>query len=190
MKLTLDEYSQYFKMSKEMINSKIKSKKIDYIIENGITYIIVTRNLQNNNEQKSNQQKALITQNQKALVSTRTTVSTVLSLYQKENKQLKDKILQLEDKIDTLLNDKERMLREERDRIEEVYKSKDLQLKNILELINTKLMIDQNPTHTQVNTEIESQTIKKISPIQNNYNYTNITEKKGVKEETKLIELR
>ena len=43
MRLTLDEYSTHFKMSKEMINSKLRSKKLNYIIEDGVTYIIVTR---------------------------------------------------------------------------------------------------------------------------------------------------
>ena len=47
MRLTLDEYSKQFKMSKEMINSRLKAKKLNYIIENGITYIIVTKNSTN-----------------------------------------------------------------------------------------------------------------------------------------------
>ena len=39
------------------------------------------------------------------------------------------------------------MLRDERDRIEHVYTNKDEQLKNILELINTKLKLEQqSPT--------------------------------------------
>jgi len=32
MRLTLEEYSKHFKMSKEMINSKLRSKKLNYII--------------------------------------------------------------------------------------------------------------------------------------------------------------
>ncbi len=75
-------------------------------------------------------------------------MATVLALYQRENKQLKEKILQLEAKIDKLIDDKEQMLRDERDKIEEVYNAKDEQLKNILELINTKLMLEQQPHQT------------------------------------------
>ena len=44
MRLTLDEYSTHFKMSKEMINSKLKAKKLNYIIEDGVTYIIASSN--------------------------------------------------------------------------------------------------------------------------------------------------
>ena len=58
MRLTLDEYSKHFKMSKEMINSKLRSKKLNYIIENGQTYIIVTRiSLQNDKQAKINKEQ-------------------------------------------------------------------------------------------------------------------------------------
>lgn len=41
MRLTLEEYSKRFKMSKEMIHSKLRAKKLNYIIEDGTTYIII-----------------------------------------------------------------------------------------------------------------------------------------------------
>jgi len=153
MRLTVDEYSKHFKMSKEMINSKLKAKKLNYIIENGITYIIVIKNATDRQkiaqiDKKTNQANVVqVVPNQK------TTVATVLALYQRENKQLKEKIEHLENKIDKLIDDKEQMLRAERDKIEEVYSSKDEQLKNILELINTKLMLEREP---QTIHEIES----------------------------------
>ena len=187
MKLTLDEYSKHFKMSKEMINSKIKTNKLNCIVENGVTYIIVTRNTPNQNNTQDRFQSQ---QPSKALTKPKTTVATVLALYQKENKQLKDKILQLENKIDALVNDKERMLREERDRIEDVYKSKDQQLKSILKLINTKLLLEQNQTSMQTNTEAEQPIMPKLGAVQNNYSYSNLTEKKEPQNENKLIELR
>ncbi|MBU1657922.1 hypothetical protein KKG72_02585 [bacterium] len=151
MRLTLDEYAKHFKMSKEMIHSKLRSKRLNYIIENGVTYIIVTKNsaaeekiIQINQEKK---------EPQKIPVSVKPTVATVISLYQRENKQLKDKITQLESKIDKLIDDKEQMLRSEMEKIEQVYSTKDAQLKNILELIHTKLMIEQK---TQTIHEVES----------------------------------
>ena len=74
MRLTLDEYSKHFKMSKEMINSKLRSKKLNYIIENGQTYIIVTRiSLQNdkqaqiNKEQEQRKEPTKEIENQKQL---------------------------------------------------------------------------------------------------------------------------
>jgi len=157
MRLTLDEYSTHFKMSKEMINSKLRAKKLNYIIEDGITYIIVTRSsLDSEKRSEVYQQQSEKRQEQKVLKNVpakpKTTVAMVLSLYQRENKQLKEKIVQLETKIDKLIDDKEQMLRDEMNKIEQVYSTKDEQLKNILELINTKLIAEQSQTIHEVET--------------------------------------
>ena len=147
MRLTVDEYCKKFKMSKEMINSKLKMKRLNYIIEDGITYIIVTNNAVNTIKQTAEQVKT--PQKPKAketgkVLKPKTTVATILALYQRENQQLKEKILQLESKIDKLIDDKEQMLRDEMQKIEEVYSAKDEQLKTILELVNKKLTMDNS----------------------------------------------
>ena len=146
MRLTLDEYSTHFKMSKEMINSKLRAKKLNYIIEDGITYVIVNRS--SFNDEKIEEKVVLKNPPARA----KTTVAMVLSLYQRENKQLKEKIVQLETKIDKLIDDKEQMLRDEMNKIEQVYSAKDEQLKNILELINTKLIAEKAQTVHEVET--------------------------------------
>lgn len=138
MKLTVDEYSKKFKMSKEMINSKLRAKKLNYIVENDTLYIIVPDEVPKKQAQPSSVSKSP--------AKPRTTVAMVLSLYQKENQQLKDKIVQLEEKIDKLINDKEQMLRDEMSKIEKVYSTKDEQLKQVLELLNTKLLAQNNNT--------------------------------------------
>ena len=168
MRLTLEEYSKHFKMSKEMINSKLRAKKLNYIIENGVTYIIVTKHSVDESktiEIAENQKKL----KQKAVARPKTTVAMVLSLYQQENLQLKEKILQLEEKIDKLIDDKEQMLRDEMSKIEKVYSAKDEQLKNILELINT-----------QINAQ-KDLTIHEVEPVQ---------EKVEHKEEKIIVELK
>jgi len=157
MRLTLDEYSKHFKMSKEMINSKLRSKKLNYIIENGVTYIIVPRSSVKP-EQREDIKVQQSIQTQPAVQKTKPTVSMVLSLYQRENRQLKEKIQQLEAKIDKLIDDKEQMLRDEMNKIEQVYSAKDEQLKTILNLVNTKLLAEQNNTVH----DVESITTKKV----------------------------
>ncbi len=175
MRLTLEEYSKHFKMSKEMINSKLRTKKLNYIIENGTTYIIVTRSsLQEDQRQEIHKaQKVQLTQKPKP------TVSMILSLYQKENQQLKEKIMQLEEKIDKLIDDKEQMLRDEMNRIEQVYSTKDEQLKSVLELIN------QQMTMQQASTIHEVETVEK-KKIQSKENVTQIIE---LKEYLKTLDL-
>ncbi len=129
MKLTVDEYSKKFKMSKEMVHSKMKAKKLDYIIEDSQTFILL----------KNPQKKQIKVVSTSSTEKPTTTVATILALYKRENHYLKLKINQLEDKIDKLINDKEQMLREERDKIEQIYSNKDEQLQHILELINAKM---------------------------------------------------
>jgi len=147
MRLTIDDYSKYFKVSKEIIHSKLRSQQLQYVVENGTTYITVPQELLQKlnqyKEQKRNQQLPKV---QKP----KTTVAMVLALYQKENQQLKEKILQLEAKIDKLIDDKEQMLRDEMQRMEKVYHAKDEQLKSILELINTKLEHEHKQTIHEV----------------------------------------
>jgi len=122
MRLTIDDYAKRFDLPVAAIHEKLRAKELDYSIENGVVYILLPQAIQ---------------QKQK------TSVGTIIALYQKENLQLKRRIEELESKIDRLIADKELMLREERDRIEHLYQSKDEQLRTVLELINTKLLLSQ-----------------------------------------------
>ncbi len=158
MQFSIDEYSKQYKMSKEMISSKLKSKKLDYIIEDGMTYIVtkdepIAPKVEPIKEQKEPepQGKKII----KTAPKPKTTVGAVISLYQRENTTLKEKIMQLESKIDKLIDDKEQMLRDERDKIEQLYTKKDEQLKNILELVNTKMLLQH-----------QEQTIHDVQPVE------------------------
>ena len=172
MRLTLDEYSKYFKMSKEIINSKLRTKQLNYIIEDGVTYIIVPEESKQVNKQQEQTRKEVRNMPQKP----KTTVAMVLSLYQKENQQLKEKIIQLEAKIDKLIDDKEQMLRDEMNKIEQVYAAKDEQLKNILELMNRQLLTQQTTPHQQIE-DVETVPQESISV-------------KKEKEEDEIVELK
>jgi small-conductance mechanosensitive channel len=174
MRLTVEEYCKHFKMSKEMIHSKLRNKKLNYIIENGTTYIIVPRsslNRQEHQQIKQNQKEQQMQKEQpqetnKAISKPKTTVAMVIALYQKENQQLKEKIALLEAKIDKLIDDKEQMLRDEMNKIEQVYAKKDEQLKNILELMNTQLIANKNFQETEHEVEpIEIEEEKKEDEI-------------------------
>ena len=147
MRFSIDEYAKTFKMSKEMIHNKLKSKRLNYIIEGGVTYIIVPRSALSEEKQHAiSSSKNPSTSSTVPSTTTKTSVGMIIALYQKENNHLKLKIKELEAKIDSLVNDKEQMLIAERNRIEEIYTSKDEQLKNILEVLSTKLMLSQNST--------------------------------------------
>lgn len=142
MRFTIEEYAKTFKMSKEMIQNKLRTKRLNYIIEGGVTYIIVPRS--SLDEEKRQELSAKSKTESSSPAPQKTTVGMIISLYQKENQQLKLKIKELEAKIDRLVNDKEQMLIAERERIEEIYTAKDEQLKNFFEVINTKLLLSQD----------------------------------------------
>lgn len=173
MRLTIDQYSKHFKMSKEMIQSKLRAKKLNYIIENSQTYIIVPESTFEHAQTLPTEVSTTLPQvqeavqlKQHAVSKPKATVAAVLTLYQRENKHLKDKILKLEDKIDQLIADKEKMLRDERDKIEQLYHTKDEQLKNILELINKKMMLEHSmheTIHDVESIEEEKEAEEKIS---------------------------
>ncbi|HEX5711332.1 MAG TPA: hypothetical protein VFX68_08290 [Sulfuricurvum sp.] len=145
MRFSIDEYAKTFKISKEMIHNKLKTKRLNYIIESGITYIIVPRSSLSD-AQKSEIHETSRTELSPPVSTAKTSIGMIISLYQKENLHLKLKIKELEAKIDLLVNDKEQMLIAERNRIEEIYTTKDEQLKNILEVLSSKLMLSSNNT--------------------------------------------
>lgn len=146
MRFTVDEYAKTFKMSKEMIQNKLRTKRLNYIIEGGVTYIIVPRS--SLDEEKRRELAHMTKPSPSVPAPQKTTVGMIIALYQKENQQLKLKIKELENKIDRLVNDKEQMLIAERERIEEIYTAKDEQLKNLLDVINTKLLLShENKVH-------------------------------------------
>ncbi len=140
MRYSIEEYAKTFKMSKEMIHNKIRTKKLDYIVEGGIAYIIVPTKTMNTNLKLENLEKTGST----PPPPVKTNIGMVISLYQKENHHLKLKIKELEAKIDSLIHDKEQMLIADRNRIEEIYTAKDEQLKSVLEVLSTKLILLRN----------------------------------------------
>lgn len=164
MRFTVDEYAKTFKMSKEMIQNKLRTKRLNYIIEGGITYIIVPRSsLEEEKRQELSKKDTTVSS---VPAPQKTTVGMIIALYQKENQQLKLKIKELEAKVDRLVNDKEQMLIAERERIEDIYAAKDEQLKSFFEVINTKLLLSQeNRIHDVDISSTQEQTA--ASPLSN-----------------------
>lgn len=161
MRFTVEEYAQAYSISPEMVHSRLRRNRLNYIVENGTTYIVVPKHqVPEQKEEMGNTQK-------------KTTVATVISLYQKENHYLKLKIKELEEKVDRLVSEKEQLLKDERGRIEKVYADKDTQLRSILELINTKLLQENASSQaiiedasTQVAIEANLEPEEKTKPIE------------------------
>lgn len=165
MRFSIDEYAKTFKMSKEMIHNRIRTKRLNYIIEGGVTYIIVPRSSLDEEKRKELSTKETTpVSSVPAPQPQKATVGMIISLYQKENHHLKIKIKELETKIDSLVNDKEQMLIAERQRIVDIYTAKDEQLKGILDVINTKLLLSHDQAVHDVDiTETESKSPRSLA---------------------------
>lgn len=157
MRFTIEEYANAYSISPEMVQSRLRRNRLNYIIENDTTYIVVPKHQvpYRENNVSSEQQQGAEAKNEPEAPQKKTTVATVIGLYQKENHYLKRKIEELEAKVDRLVDEKEQLLKEERSRIEKVYSDKDAQLKSILELINIKLLQENaSSSHDYTATEV------------------------------------
>ena len=152
MRFTIEEYSNAYSISPEMVHSRLRRNRLNYIIEDDTTYIVVPKYQVPEQVTKDLEEEA---PKPAPKPVKRTTVATVIGLYQKENHYLKLKIKELEAKVDKLVDDKEQLLKDESKRIEKVYQDKDTQLKAILELVNTKLLHDASIAPV-INEQIEN----------------------------------
>ncbi len=151
MKLTINQYCQKFKISKEVVHARLRDKKLSFVSEDSAIYILLPDTPLAPVKPTTPTTVAAPDATQITLAQPKPTVATVLALMQKENRFLKDKILALESKIEKLVDDKEQLLRDEKNRLENFYNTKDEQLRNILELVNKKLDYEQEfarPTST------------------------------------------
>ena len=125
--MTIEEAANFFGVSKEAIHNRIRRGRLKAVVEDGVKLVLISQSTpiqkpkSNKLEEKFN------------------------SFLEEQNKELKAKIEQLEQETRTLREEKERYLIEERIRIEQIYKEKDEQLKNILNAISSKFLLEAKP---------------------------------------------
>lgn len=120
-KLTVAQAAQHFGVSKEAVYNRVRRGSLQSVIENNLKYVVIE------------EQEEL---NSPAIQSA--TNDALLEYIKYENDVLKEKIVALEKEIKELQSQQIKMLRDEKDKIERIYKDKDNQLKAILEVINVK----------------------------------------------------
>ena len=124
-KMTVAEASEYFKVSKEAIHNRIRRGTLDCVIEHGTKYVVV-------GDAKSEP------------VVTNTGNDKYYSYIEQENAVLKAKISELEGETRSLREQREQMLIEEKVKIEQIYKERDIQLKSVLQVVASKFLTHQN----------------------------------------------
>ncbi len=130
-KLTIGDAADKLGVSKEAIHNRVRRGSLQSVVENGVKMVI----LDSKESIKAVSKRA-----------TKKTASQVDDRYYKlleeQNAKLEQKVKTLEGETRTLRDQKEQMLIDERKKIEQIYKDKDEQLKNILNAISTKFMLN------------------------------------------------
>jgi len=139
-KMTIEEASLYFQISKEAIHNRVRRGSLKALYENNIKYVIVEKTAAKQSQQKKEPQATPYEEKYNIFLEQHT-------------KELQEKLKSYEQEIKELREQKERMLIEERERIEQVYKEKDEHLKNILSAISTKFLLDVKPMHNKAEKE-------------------------------------
>ena len=120
-KLSVSEAAEKFKVSKEAIHNRIRRGSLDCVIEHGMKYVLIDEP----SEPKSTQ----------APVNDK-----YYGYIEDENLSLKEKVKELEQQNSALRDQKEQMLLAEKKNIEQIYKDRDEQLKQVLHTITSKFL--------------------------------------------------
>ncbi len=127
LKMSIDKAAEYFGVSKEAIHNRVRRGSLKSVIEDGVKFVMVEKKQPLKTTRK---------------VQSRNTDDKYYKLLEEQNAKLQSRVEVLENETRTLRDQKERMLIEERRRIEQIYRDKDEQLKNILNAISSKFMLN------------------------------------------------
>jgi hypothetical protein len=124
-KMTIGDAAEYFNVSKEAIHNRIRRGSLDCIVENGVKFVAVE-------SAKGNQASSGVSDNR------------YTQYIEQENERLREKVDVLEKETTRLRDQREQMLIEERITVEQIYKERDAQLRNILNVVATKFLSHAN----------------------------------------------
>ncbi len=130
-KMTIAEAAEHFGVSREAIHNRVRRGSLESVVENGVKLVEVnavakpTRALSRTNTAKTNASD-----------------SRYYKLLEEQNAKLQARVETLEGETRSLRDQKELMLIEERIKIEQIYRDKDEQLKNILNTLSSQFMLN------------------------------------------------
>jgi len=154
-KMSINDAAAHFGVSKEAIHNRIRRGSLAVVVESGVKMV----------EVDVNAKKA---KTPRASSSSRAAHNSdrYYKLLEEQNAKLQSRVETLESETRTLRDQKELMLIEERKKIEQIYKEKDEQLKNILSSISSQFMLNA-PSHAMAEIESEDETLEvEIAEVQ------------------------
>ena len=132
-KYTITDAAKKLGVSKEAIHNRVRRGSLKSVVENGVKLVIIEPKTLTKAPARSTAPK---------LKSTLHVDDRYYKLLEEQNTKLQQRVETLEGETRTLRDQKEQMLIEERKKIEQIYKDKDEQLKNILNAISSKFMLN------------------------------------------------
>ena len=133
-KVSISEAAEHFGVSKEAIHNRIRRGSLEVVIDNGVKMVLL-----NPAKVKG------VTKRTTASKTTSQNDERYYKLLQEQNEKLQEKVEKLESETRSLRDQKELMLIEERKKIEQIYRDKDAQLKQVLNTLSTQFMLTQAP---------------------------------------------
>ncbi len=120
-KMTVADAASHFNISKEAIHNRIRRGTLDCVIEHGVKYV-------------------LLAEVNSAPTATQQTDTRYYDYIEKENERLKERVSALENETKSMRTQREAMLIAERDKIEQIYKERDDQLRSVLQVVASKFL--------------------------------------------------
>lgn len=151
LKLTISDAAEKLGVSKEAIHNRIRRGSLQSVVENGVKFVMLS-------QQSSSGVKATKQSDKKIAAHTD---ERYYKFLEEQNSKLQQKVETLQSETRSLRDQKEQMLIKEREKIEQIYKEKDEQLKNIISAISSKFIL--NAPDESFEAEIEH--IEKDEPV-------------------------
>ena len=128
--MSIEEAANFFGVSKEAIHNRVRRGSLQSVVENGVKCVVV-------DEQRKKMQPKRISNKSSGAIDAK-----YQKFLEEQNAKLQKRVDELEGETRSLRDQKEQMLIEERKKLERIYKEKDEQLKNILQTISSKFMLE------------------------------------------------
>ncbi|MEA3370678.1 MAG: DNA-binding protein [Campylobacterota bacterium] len=184
-KMSIADAAEHFGVSREAIHNRIRRGSLESVVEDGIKLVFVDASKSGRATVKSRVNSS----------KTQSSDSRYYKLLEEQNAKLQERVEKLEGETSSLRDQKEQMLIEERIKIEQIYKDRDEQLKNVLNTLSSQFMLSTPEVKNRVEVsddtleaEIESEVVleSEVISLKKYLKKNKISEKKSKKIKAKF----
>ena len=146
--MTILEAAEHLGVSKEAIHNRVRRGSLEVSVIDGVKYVDIDPSAK----------KTTASRSQTTRRSNKVSEDKYYSFLEEQNSQLQAKVEKLEGETRSLRDQKEAMLIQEREKIEQIYKEKDEQLKNFFTTLSSQFMLSAphaNHVEEHLDAEIE-----------------------------------